>query len=263
MRGESRIKQFLRARKQSDMLKTQLAFFLAGCCFTVFLAAGVMAFYRESTGYAEYVLQGNGKGDADVLERKEVKAAGRQKVTGVQLNLLGENITFDCVELPFDYIRTVYGITENSSMTVFYVNQTALDAVGRMWTKRYGTEFRSDAVYSGYLTEDGEEGTAKLVLLPEMTDSGEPFVCRAADNIRLSDAVLMRVWMKKQDFDEGIIKWFLSFGLEIKDRESMQIAALKEELLLLRVKYELLAAALCFAAAGALRKYGRRDYFID
>lgn len=35
------------------------------------------------------------------------------------------------------------------------------------------------------------------------------------------------------------------------------------EILLLRIKYELLAAALCFSAAGALRKYGRRDYFID
>lgn len=43
----------------------------------------------------------------------------------------------------------------------------------------------------------------------------------------------------------------------------MQIWELKEEISLLRVKYELFAAALCFAAAGALRKYGRRDYFID
>ncbi len=263
MSGESRIARFLRARKQSDMVKVQLAFFLAGCCFTFFLAAGVITFYRESTGFAEYVLQGTGEGVGNIFERTEVKAAGRQKETSVQLDVLGEVMTFDCVELPFEYIKAVYKVTENSAMTVFYVNQTAFDTVGRMWTKRFGTVFEADAVYPEYLTEYGEEGTAKLVLLSQIADSGEPFVCRAADNIRLADADQIRVWMKKQDFNEGMQKWFRGIGLEMKDRESMQIWELKEEISLLRVKYELFAAALCFAAAGALRKYGRRDYFID
>lgn len=257
--------RFLRARKRSDRVKMELLFLLAGLWFmgcSVFHGA---MFYRESGMLTEYVLCGNMSGElwnakaAEFGNRKEIIAAGMQNETTVRLEFLWESMEFECTELTEGYLRAVYGISENGSMTVFYVNQAALEQIKQSWEKNSGKTFELNTFYPEYTLDGSGTGTARIVLLPEWVQEDIPYVCRKADSTRLNDSEQVRICLKKRDFDDGITKWLGSLGLEPEDSRKKQIEDLENENSFLRIKYEILAVILCFTSAVCLQKYGRKD----
>lgn len=257
--------RFLRARKRSDRVKMELLFLLAGFWFMgCSLFHGVM-FYRENNILTEYVLCGNMYGElwnskaAEFGNRKEIIAAGMQKETTVKLEFLWESMEFPCVELTEGYLRSVYGISENSSMTVFYINQAALEQIKQSWEKSPGKTFDLNTIHPEYTLDGGRTGTAKIVLLPEWVQEDMPYVCCKADSTQLKDSAQVRVCLKKRDFDDSLSKWFGSLGLELEEPEKKQREELENENSFLRIKYEMLAVVLCFTSAACLQKYGRKD----
>lgn len=250
--------RFLRARKRSDRVKMELLFLIAGFYFLGNSIFCGITFYGENDILTEYVFGGSLYGKL-WEEQKEIVAAGMQKESTVELDFLWENMTFPCVELPESYLRVVYGISESSSMTVFYVNQAALDQIKQSFKRNSGKTFELNELYPEYTLDESRRGTARIMVLPQWVKEDTPYVCCKADSTQLKDSAQVRICMKKRDFDQRITKWLSGLGLELEDIEKKQIEDMENKNSFLRIKYEILVMALCFLSAFCLQKFGRKD----
>lgn len=244
--------------------------------------------YRTVNGPVEYVLtSATGEvTDAQIAKLKnleQVKAVTRQQEMTVMLESQGAQVSISCVELSADYLESVYGVPKGSSMKTFYLNQAAWKQLSEQMNGDVGVEMSlpendltsgpvnqrpdTESLQMEYALseENGEEGaesesgTAKVVLL-ENAGADEPACAFCEGNsATLSDgADTARVQIGQQDLNGTEWKHFNQLGFEAANSEEVQLAALTQEMQFLRLKYDILVAALSFVCVGCLKKFGRR-----
>lgn len=260
----NRWREFLKIRKQNDRVKMELFFFLAGVLFIGISIYQGINFYIEMKDEAEYVLSCDDPRiltDSKIAEiegKDYVTAVGRQMESSVELSCPWGKESFTCVKLPEKYLKKAYGISGTGSMKIFYLNQAAygqiVQSAGNSGNKDEDiSDWRLDYVLDGTKT-----GTARLVLITEGVSDDEPYVFCQGDSVELADkSVMIRVKVTGEDFDEAAVKQLKNIGFEFVNKEEMQIHDLNQNMGLVRIKYGILTAFLCFFSAACLQKYGK------
>lgn len=212
------IKKFILLRRQNDIIKILLLFVLVGIVsFGMALYKGV-CLYHISGKSTCYVLSYGGDIPQRTLDKVR-NISGVDMVSGdisetLSFTYKGVDMSLQYDILSEEYIEKVYGIINNSSMPVFYMN----DAAYSLFRQNSGEGVRIDDrdMQIIYKNEDGEEMTGRLVVTDkaddEMGDSA--YVFCAATGTELSEGVSrLRVHCTGYDLTDNTTKEFTMCGM--------------------------------------------------
>lgn len=125
----TKIRNFLRLRKQSDTVKIICLFVLTGVVFlvgTVYHAWGIYAYVNTP---AEYILTADGmvsrKRMDELLQTKDVSKVSRQMEISAVVQYEGAQTTVDCTMLSPDYMAELFGAEVSEGTSRIYMNEAA------------------------------------------------------------------------------------------------------------------------------------------
>ena len=247
--------EFLRKRRQSDRVKLIVVFFVTGIFFAGdFIYKGI-GLYKILNSPFEYVLSSvsenvtNAQLD-NLADLKDVKAASGQKEYFVTLKYQDAEADFKCIELSADYLSIVYGIQNNDSMKVFYLNQAAYDQMYK--TKENEKRNETNSLTVDYTLEGPEEGgkkkrKAKIVLLEEQAEKEEPCVFCTGHSAEMSGKTkLVRIQIRQQEFSEMKIEQLRQMKFEVINSEEIKWSELQRDIQVLQMRYDFLLSMLSF-----------------
>lgn len=125
----TKIRNFLRLRKQSDAVKIICLFVLTGVVFLVGTVYHVWGIYAYVNTPAEYILTGDGmvsqKRMDELLQTKDVSKVSRQMEISVAVQHEGAQTTVDCTMLSSDYMAELFGAEVSEGTSRIYMNEEA------------------------------------------------------------------------------------------------------------------------------------------
>lgn len=262
----NRWRTFLKLRKQNDGVKVLLIFGTIGIISLVRFFSGAFNLYRNIHQPEEYVLTTGGlrplDGYVDELRKMDaIECVCLQKEATVTLNINNRELSFNCLILSPEYMEKVYVLDEKSQMPVFYMNASAVELMkndGQLSEKDIEEidGWRVDYV----LTSDGlsEESTAKLAFLESRVAEENPLIyCSEAKGDLQEGTDNLRVCLSKGDLDGTRVNQFTRMGLDVVNKEEIQIKSANRDRQLLQIKYDGLIGALCILFTICLIKYGK------
>ena len=252
--------RFWKQRKQNDRVKVQL---IAGCiglvCFGYALYHGI-SLYRLLNTPVEYICTTSDSGgglDAKLSQVQEldyIDAVSRQELTSVEITTQRGTLTVPCLKVSEDYLRDAYGLTENSAMKTFYLNQTAYESMLNMVQ---ASEEEIVDVKVGYVMGE-EKGTAKLISGSELLPNDSPYIFCTGDPVCLrKEGRQLRVRVRQQDLDGMQLRDLGQLGIQVENQNEIEENRLLQEQKLLEIKYNLIIAILCMCFVWCLKRFGR------
>lgn len=254
--------RFLKSRRQSDRVKLLCVFSILGISFLCdFIYRGIQV-YQIVTSPVEYVLTSPAGEIKDtqietIRQIDDIKAVSRQQEISVILKCQNEEFTFPGLELSENYLETVYGIKDNSSMKTFYMNQAAWEQIAATQKEeKESKEMQMKYELQSGKDEEMETGVAKIVLLAESSSDEQPCVFCEGNSADLAvENDTIRVCVGQQDLTEGDSELFRQTGLEVTNATEIQQSVLLRKMQFLRMKYDFLIVILSCSLVLCLKKW--------
>lgn len=213
------IKKLILLRRQNDIVKIILLFMLVGItAFGLAVHKGIKL-YHISGQPTCYVLSYAGEDIPQRILDKVKNIGGVDMVSGVISDTLsftykGVDMSLQYDILSKEYIEKIYGIINNSSMPVFYMN----DAAYNLFRQNSGEGVRIDDrdMQIIYKNEGGEEITGRLVVTDKADDEmgDSVYVFCAATGTELSEGESrLRVHCAGYDLTDNTTKEFSMCGM--------------------------------------------------
>lgn len=264
--------EWIKLRKQSDMVKLAVIFLALGIVFLMFAVFQGIKFADVRNKSTEYILSHAGN-----IEEKEIDAISALANVSSVSRELEEQVTIkykdkqteaSCIVLDREYIEHLYGISCAGNTRTFYINNTALEMLNRELFL-YDSHFAdgeaaelSDKTFpvSVIREEAGEQAKkARLVVVKDTAHEQEPFLCTYEEELTLQHkAVSLRVLLEKRTLDGTEKSRFEKLGFSVQNGEKIAAWEYTIKEWMLRMKYDILIAVLCLAAGGALLKCGKQ-----
>ncbi|MDE7436529.1 MAG: hypothetical protein K2N01_12020 [Lachnospiraceae bacterium] len=268
-----RWKRFWKLRKQDDMVKIILIFWVFGMGCLIQAAYNGVLLYQAVQSPAEYVLMADTTDGAlsakqkELVQEEDVMAAGLWRQTTLTVKYQGMEAAFSCSELSEPYMETVYGIRDEGAMKTIYMNQKAFSQVlgGRDGSGYSQNNDANRTLRVTYVKEDqGDETsrqqTADIVLVKDGVSEEEPLVFCKGDRIDLAKyASGIRVYVGRHDLDGRNAEKLQETGFTIANMQEIREAEYLGQMKLVRIKYGVLTAALCLFCACVLMKFRREN----
>lgn len=125
----TKIRNFLRLRKQSDTVKIVCLFVLTGVVFLVCTVYHAWGIYQYVNTPAEYILTADGmvsrKRMDELLQTKDVSKVSRQMEISAAVQYEGAQTTVDCTILSSDYMAELFGAEVSEGTSRIYMNESA------------------------------------------------------------------------------------------------------------------------------------------
>lgn len=125
----TKIRNFLRHRKQSDTVKIICLFVLTGVVFLVGTVYHAWGIYVYVNAPAEYILTADGmvsgKRMDELLQTKDVSKVSRQTEISIFVQYEGAQTTVDCTMLSPDYMAELFGAEVSEGTSRIYMNEAA------------------------------------------------------------------------------------------------------------------------------------------
>lgn len=269
-------KKFWKLRRQDDRVKVMLMFFAAGVIF--FTCAGYQSvrYYKMIQSPAEYVLTTENvrtnvrKELSEICKLDEIAAVGFQSERDITLKYQEYEGTFSCMELSKAYMEAVYGVKESSSMKTFYMNEKAYRQLCResglkeRQTGRAGgnslrlsyMDSASKADSADPVSASSVAAAARVMLVKQNMPKKEPYVfCKKGVQNEVETMLPVRIFARRQDWDGQLVKKLQESGFTLENQEEVRKEEYERGLLSCGLKYNLLAAVICFCSAAALRRF--------
>lgn len=266
-------KRFWKLRKQDDMVKIILIFWVFGMACLIYAGYNGILLYQTVQSPAEYVLAANTPGGAltvrqrELIQEEDIMAAGLWRQTSLTVKYQGMETVFSCSELSEAYMETVYGIRDEGAMKTIYMNQKAFS---QLLLNRAADVYsqNSEEIHALRVTyvkdEQGDEilgqGTADVVLVKDGVPEDTPFVFCKGECINLTKyAAGIRVYAARQDLNGEGVQKLQEKGFEIVNIQEIQEAEYLGQMTLIRIKYGVMTAVLCLFCACVLMKFRRKN----
>lgn len=258
--------KFWKLRKQKDVVKIMLLYFVIGMGFMVNAVYHGILLYRIVQSSAEYVVAKAAGGSVTETELEEIRgvenvtAVSRQQEVPVTVKYQTKEAAFSCILLSESYLEAAYGIRKNGAMKTFYMNRKAYELLMQ------GRSSGGEELVVSYGKEDfGEEegggqkaGTAKAVLVTDGMPEEEPVVfCRGDSTELTGDTAEIRVRVGRQDLDGGNVKRLENLGYPVVNREAIKEAEYLREMEWVRIQYGAAVGGICLVCVWMLWRFGR------
>ena len=253
--------RFWRRRRQDDRVKVISLFAAAAVFFFGNAVYTGTRLYQTVGERGEYVLRQQtetGFSDMQISEIENMEGVlcvSRQRETPVSLKAGETEVSFSCLELSAEYMKIIYKAAASGAMKQFYLNKAAceqlLEAEGL-------AEFEESQMDYSITDESGvqENGVAVLALLEGNVGPETPYIFCVSDSARLVETpYTIRVVTQDQDLDGQQLSRFQKMGFEVVNESERKQEMLRQEMELLRIKYQMITAVVCVTAAAALRKF--------
>lgn len=275
-----KFRKFLRLRKQEDAVKIVLLFIVLGIGLIINSIYNGALLYRQMQSPAEYALakdetESGLKRELTEIEKWDsISAASLYQEIGLTLKYKEKEAPFSCIGLSEAYLKAAYGISESGVTKTFYMNQKAFlqiegDTVSEDDSPSHKNSKEEKKLLVTYeITDadeipdkDGEKGqgpakTAEIILVQENVPKEEPFVfCKSEKPALEKNAAGIRVFAERQDLDGSNVKKMQSSGFTIENMQLHQERENLQKIRGLRIRYDLLAGAVCFFSAWVLWKF--------
>ena len=251
--------RFWKRRKQDDLIKIMLLFFIGVIGFFADAVNSGIQVYNMMRSPVEYVVSNSSASGltsyqmSGIETMEDIQAVSRQRESSLTLSESWGEMTVTCLELSDDYLTLAWNQLMQASGEIRSESEQADDI------SENGTE-QADSLQLDYkLGEEEITGTAWIVYAKSGVPNDTACAFCDADSVRLSEGETgVRIQMKGQDLDGTTVKQLGQFGLEVVNSGDIQQNSLKQEMQFLRMRYAVIAALLCLAALVSLKKYGRR-----
>lgn len=256
--------KFWKLRKQKDVVKIMLLYFVIGMGFMANAVYHGILLYRIVQSPAEYVvakIAGSAVTETELEEIRRLEyviAASRQQEEPVTVKYQMKEADFSCILLSESYLETAYGIRKNGAMKTFYMNRKAYEQL----MQRTGSG--GEELVVSYVMEslaEGDEGqkggTAKAVLVTAGIPEEEPVVFCRGDSAELTgDVAELRVRVGRQELDGGNVRRLENLGYSVVNREEIREAEYLRELELVRIQYGAAVGGICLVSVWVLWRFG-------
>ena len=252
--------KFWRRRKQDDRVKMIVVFALAALFFSGKAIYTGIQLYHTTGECTEYILQvtsETGITDTQIKELKqmeEVNCVSRQKEISIAIMAGADEISISCVGVSKEYMKQVWNVSNHSAMKQLFVNEAAtkmLTERGISFEEGEGKIMYSVTDESGVQTNETAE-VYKLENLPKMET---PYVFCMIDNAELADSTnTIRVETNGKDLDGQRLAQFQQMGYYVVNEAEQKEERMRQEVEVLKIRYDVITALICAIAAGCLRK---------
>lgn len=261
---------FWKLRRQQDSVKFVLLFAAAGVIFLAQCAIAGTQLYGQANQPSQYILENQAgvafteRQIASVQALELTQAVTLQQTYPVTLENAWGEASLTCCRVSRGWLEDVCGISERSAMPRLYLNSAAVDLLWKTLHLENKDDLWNHTVTGSWSTgaENSAASDSKNVpiqLLPgtEPMEAAAPWGYWAGDDIALSEqAAQLRVLTDGPDLDGAWKEAVLPLGLSVQNETEAQEATFLWERTLLSLKYKVLAAVICFLAAGCLWHYG-------
>ena len=284
-----KIKEFLKLRKQSDMVKLVCIFMLAGIICMVRVVYHGIGMYRVVKQPVDYVLSGDisERHINEFANREDVYGVTREQLVSITLKYQGSEAEISCTLQSPAYMEAAYGIRQAGSAKKIYMKEAAfLDFYQCLSDneinifKEQGTQTEEGYEYTvRYLKSDEQEDdgtvkkafkTAKLVVKEDL-QGDIPFVCMAENEVTLAkENGRLRILFKEQDLDGLQVEDLRKTGYVIENETAVVTEEYELRLFMLQIRYEMLLCGICLGMGivlwwqtGCLQKTRKEKGFIS
>lgn len=283
LRKMGKFRKFLKLRKQEDAVKLVLLLFLLGTGLIIHAVYNGVLLYRQIQSPAEYALVKDEAGSGlkeefmEIGKWEHISAASLYQETELLVKYKEKEASFSCIELSEAYMKAAYGISESGATKTFYMNQKAFEQIESGEADRevsQSSEKERKKLLVTYeitdtdetVADKGEKGrgtakTAEIILIQENVPEEEPFVfCKGEKPSLEKNGAGIRVFAERQDIDGSNVKKMQSSGFTIENISWHQEAEYLQKIRGIRIRYDVLAAAVCFFSSWALWRFRETEH---
>mgnify|MGYP000162835821 CR=1 FL=1 len=246
-----KLKKFLKLRKQNDMVKIILIFFILGCFMLGSAIYEGISIYSELHKPVEYILEADlTKGSSEIiknlLEIDGLKYAGIQKENDLTVNISGNGEQIECCCISKEYFKEVYQIKDSSGMKTFYLSLKVYNEIIEKMEdvkKQKEKEFQAE-----YQLGEEERGIAKFVRMDNKLLSGKKIALQCGKTVDfVKGNCKVRVFITKMDFSGSMEKQIEDCGVTIQNVNIIRDREYLVNSKLLKIKYHIVIGVLCSA----------------
>lgn len=234
----------LRLLRMYDAFKAALLLGILAAVLTGYCVRSAVHYAQMRNQPAEYVCRYSGTQQAALADAEtcdEITACSPQR----EILLETEHGSMTVTLLSVQYLSDCYALDPASAGHIIRMNAAAIGAAGG--------EAAESVPLRGTL--NGADFSGEGILLSSLPE-GAPFAVMTGTAADLREADCLRVRLKHRDAQAGAV--LSEAGLSPADPAALQAAEYEETLLLVRLRFGLLSAALALIAAGACFRLGRR-----
>lgn len=267
-----KFREFVKLRKQNDMVKIALVFLLIGMGFFVATVWNGIQFMQSTNERTEYILgKPGGITKEDIAKLSDIEYAGSVSRTFEQaINVKYKNKVsgITCRVVTKDYMEDLLDVTCSSSTKTFYLNQTAFAMLNQELS--FYEEYGAFDEKGMYVVEEGtvmslryasgeEENatykTAKFLLVKDAVHSDEPAIWTYADDIDLSrKAASVRILLNQKQIDGTFRTGLMNMGFSVENEIKLLQWESEREMEMLEMEYGMVIALLCLISGGVMLK---------
>lgn len=244
-----RVKKLWNLRRQNDKVKLALWMFLLAGWFAVEMIGQVGEYAVLANKPVEYILKAQVSGS--LLNTKIKGLHSMEGVIGVSKQreyvLIGEKMTLTVTELSEEYLAQCYGIRLEGAGQQYWLSPEAFQEL---------TDSKSRSpVYMAYERDGKREsgGFSAAAGVPV----GEGRAVSTGNSLTLSDSDMLRI--RLEHYDQILIGSLEGQGFIICNQEDLLAQTYETELLLVKFRYQCIAAALALVAGWALVVLGKKE----
>lgn len=252
--------EFWRQRKQDDRIKMISIFLVMALLFFGKAIYKGIQMYRTTGECTEYILQAiseTGITDTKIREleqMKEVECVSRQLETNISIMAGAEEVIIPCVGVSGEYMEQMWNVSDQGTMKQIFLN----DSAAKQLVEK-GISLEEKDVRVTYSVTDAEgiktNETAKVFQSENLPKTEEPHAFCVFDNAKLSDCSnAVRVEVKGKDLDGQQLAKFQQMGYRIVNELEQKEERMRQEVEVLKIRYDVGVALICAIAVWGLRK---------
>ncbi len=247
-----RIREFLKARRQNDIVKIALLYFIVGITLLIMTIVNVVKFYVAINEPTEYgMAKSSGISNEDISSisgMEDILYVSRSINENVSIKYQVEVYSMPCIVVAKDYIEKIFDVKCDTNSKTFYVNEFTFNQLKQEF--RFNNDSNVISVKYSFGSEaDAEYKNARIVVVEDDLHADERIIYTYDTNLRLQkEATELQLVITEHDLDDSLRTRFGNQGFTFVDNEELISWNYELEIWMLKLKYGALISALSILA---------------